>query len=158
MSADLRRLPPDALDMPPEQIAARFRWARERGHPAYLWPEVPVARWRAALEAIERAAGDLLAAEPRPARLAAPAGDLFALSVAAYTSGLGPYLGHAAEAGHLQVDDDTAALLRIHLDHARRRACRFDVELTRALDTLARAGIPGTVLKSAHTARAYFPE
>src|SRR5690606_25676834 len=31
-------------------------------------------------------------------------------------------------------------------------------ELTRALDTLARAGIPGTVLKSAHTARAYFPE
>jgi hypothetical protein len=158
MSADLRRLPPDALDMPPEQIAARVRWARERGHPAYLWPDVPVARWRAALDAIERAASDLLAAEPRPARLAAPAGDLLALSVAAYTSGLGPYLGHAVEAGHLEVDDDVAALLRIHLDHARRRARRLDAELTRAIDTLARAGIPPTVLKSAHTARAYFPE
>src|SRR5690606_1895654 len=84
--------------------------------------------------------------------------DVMPLSVAAYTSGLGPYLGHAIEAGTLEADDEAAALLALHLEHARRRARRLDAELSRALDALADAGIAATVLKSAHTAREYFAE
>lgn len=152
------RLPFDALDMPPERIAAGFRWAREQGHPGYVWPDVPVADWRAALHAIEHATAALLASPQRPPRLDTPAGGALALSVAAYTSGLGPYLGHAIETGALAADDEAAALLALHLEHARRRARRLDAELTRALDVLGGAGILVTVLKSAHTAREYFPE
>src|SRR5690606_26413785 len=152
------RLPFDALDMPPERIAAGFRWAREQGHPGYVWPDLPVADWRAALHAIEGATAALLASPPRPPRLDTPAGGTLALSVAAYTSGLGPYLGHAVETGALEADDAAAALLALHLEHARRRTRRLDAELARALDVLEDAGILATVLKSAHTAREYFPE
>jgi len=152
------RLPFDALDMPPERIAASFRWARQQGHPGYVWPDVPIADWRAALHAIERATTALLAPSSRPVRLDTPEGGALALSVAAYTSGLGPYLGHAIETGALEADDEAAAVLALHLEHARRRSRRLDAELTRALDVLGRAGILVTVLKSAHTAREYFPE
>src|SRR5690606_32656041 len=131
---------------------------REQGHPGYVWPDVPVADWRAALHAIEHATAALLASPQRPPRLDTPAGGALALSVAAYTSGLGPYLGHAIETGALGADDEAAALLALRLEHARRRARRLDAELTRALDVLGGAGILVTVLKSAHTAREYFPE
>jgi len=151
-------LPFDALDLPPERIAASFRWARQQGHPGYIWPDLPIADWRAALYAIERAAAALLASPPGPARLDTPAGGTLALSVAAYTSGLGPYLGRAIETGALEVADEAAALLALHLEHARRRARRLEAELTRVLDVLGGAGILVTVLKSAHTAREYFPE
>lgn len=152
------RLPLDALDAPPERIAASFRWAREQGHPGYVWPDVPIADWRAALDTIERTATALLAARRRPPRLRTPAGGTLALSVAAYTSGLGPWLGHAIETGALRADADAARLLALHLDHARRRATRLDAELAGALRVLAGAGILTTVLKSAHTAREFFPE
>ncbi|HEX6939817.1 MAG TPA: nucleotidyltransferase family protein [Longimicrobiales bacterium] len=164
--------PFNAFDLPAETIAARFRWARRRGHPAYLWPEVPIAEWRASLEAIERAAAALLARSaaaassgpaeapvrvPAPVRLSPPGGAL-ALSVAAYSSGLGPWLGHALEAGALEAEGEAGALLRLHLEHARARAERLERELARALDRLAAAGIEATVLKGGHTAREYFPE
>ncbi len=182
-------LPFDALDLPAATIAARFRWARERGHPMYLWPEVPVAEWRAALDEVERVAAALLvqpthaplarptetaptlagraplarsdetvsARVPGPVRLAPSHGTL-ALSVAGYTSGLGPWLGHALEAGRLEAEGEAGALLRLHLEHARARARRLEAELGRALDALAGVGIPATALKGAHTAREYFPE
>ena len=152
------RLPFDALDMPPERIAASFRWAREQGHPGYVWPDVPIAEWRAALHGIERVTSALLTAPQAPPRLATRPGSTLALSVAAYTSGLGPYLGHAIETGALEADDEAAALLALHLEHACRRARRLDAELARALDVLGNAGILVTVLKSMHTAREYFPE
>ncbi|HEX7120128.1 MAG TPA: nucleotidyltransferase family protein [Longimicrobiales bacterium] len=194
--------PFNAFDLPVETIAARFRWARRRGHPGYLWPDVPIAEWRASLEAIERVAAALLARGGMPAALGgvaeatgatpatgsrpempalapasgparphahapAPAlgpvtltlpGGTLALSVAAYSSGLGPWLGHAHESGALEAEGEAGALLRLHLEHARARARRLEAELLRTLDVLAGAGIRATVLKGAHTARAYFPE
>src|SRR5690606_41539821 len=113
------RLPFDALDMPPERIAAGFRWAREQGHPGYVWPDVPVADWRAALHAIEHATAALLASPQRPPRLDTPAGGALALSVAAYTSGLGPYPGHALETGAPAPEDEPAGVLLPAPQHGR---------------------------------------
>ncbi|HEX7049398.1 MAG TPA: nucleotidyltransferase family protein [Longimicrobiales bacterium] len=151
----------DALDLAPEAIAARFRWARERGHPAWLWPEISVVAWRAALDAIERVATELLTDPRAEARLALPSTGseaVRALGVAAYTSGLGPLLGYWIETDRLAADADAAALLHVHLVHGRGRAERFRRELRRTLDVLAAAEIHAVVLKGAHTAYSHFPE
>lgn len=159
MPTDAGPLPFDACDLTPEAIAARMRWARTRGHPGYLWPDVPMPAWRVALAAIERATTALLVDPARPARLELPAtASVKALGVAAYTSGLGPLLGYWIEAGRLEADPDAAALLALHLAHGRRRAERLSRELVHALDVLSAAGLRPLVLKGTHTARAYFPE
>lgn len=146
-----------ALD--PGVVAARFDWARRQGRPFWLWPDVGVAEWRAALVELEQiAAAVLRAAEgpiawrpPSPLRPAA-------LGVAAYTSGLGPWIGRQIEDGALDVDDAAAAVFANHLEHARRRTRRLTSELNGGLAALAAAGIRATVLKGAHTASAYFAE
>ena len=52
---------PDSLDLAPELIQQRLRWAREQGHPFYLWPDMPVGEWRASLREIERVTTHILA-------------------------------------------------------------------------------------------------
>ena len=32
-----------------EEVRRRFTWARRQGRPAWLWPDVPIETWRAAL-------------------------------------------------------------------------------------------------------------
>lgn len=61
---DAERLPLDALDLSTEEVAERFRWARKRGHPFYVWPDVPVSEWRAALEAVEGVARSIVSGTP----------------------------------------------------------------------------------------------
>lgn len=207
-------LPLDALDLLPEEIDARFRNARERGRPEWLWPEVPMREWRAALDAIADATGAVLQGAPSgarnrirthrsadragacaptprstagpthdrvrpsrttgdgsdadavgPVRFAFPSDDVrptadpaATLSVAAYTSGLGPLLGHWLEARRLEAAPACAAVLELHLRHGRRRAERGRRLLADTLEILTAAGVPTIALKGAHTARAYFPE
>ncbi|HEX2080342.1 MAG TPA: nucleotidyltransferase family protein [Longimicrobium sp.] len=157
MPGDAPALPFGALDMTADEVERRFRQARERGTPRWLWPELPVERWMAGRREIVRVAGELLAG--RPARL--DAGDAVgaeALGIAAFTLGMGALLGHWIERGSLQARPSTAALLRLHLEHGRARAERAAAELDAALAVLAAAGATATVIKGMHTARAFFPE
>ena len=50
---------PDSLDLAREVIQERLRWAREQGHPFYLWPDVPVGEWRSAPVPTSRIVGFL---------------------------------------------------------------------------------------------------
>lgn len=151
-------LPLDATDLAPAEIERRFRWARRRGHPSWVWPQVSIPAWRAALAEVERAASQALTDPDALARLTPPADvSTEALGVAAFTSGLGPLLGHWAADGSLEAPPGVRALLRLHLEHGRLRETRIRRELGGALDALAESGVAVTVLKGAHTGPAYFP-
>lgn len=149
----------DALDTSAEDIAARFRWARENGHPGYVWPNVPVGRWLACGREIERVTRLRLQDENALPRIELPPGAApETFGVAAFSSGMGPLLGHWIEAGALRASPDLADLLALHLAHGRRRARRQQGSLREALDALAGADVIATVVKGAHTAAVYFPE
>lgn len=147
-----------APDLTPTQIQARFRWARSRGHPRYLWPEIPVADWHLASRAIEAVVAAVLRGECgvhlAPPSHTAPG----ALGVAAFTSCVGPLLGRWIEDGRVTADDTTSRLLLRHLAHGRTRAAHLQWELRRVLGILATADVDVLVLKGAHTAVTYFPE
>lgn len=146
-------------DLAPGEAAARFDAARRRGEPAWPWPEMERAAWRGSLRVLERAASALLAGTRRVV-LPVPAGGrdgVLALSLAAYTSGLGPWLGAQLEGGSLHADGDVARCLAVHLDHSRRRWVRLDAALNEVLAALSGTCSP-VVLKGAHTARRYFAE
>jgi len=156
----------DALDLSPTEVAQRFRWARRQGHPSYVWPDVPMAGWSAAARAIESVTAAALAsgvAVSPPLRLGLSApGDAVeparALGVAAFTSGMGPWLGRWIEDGTLLADPDTAAVLELHLRHARVRAGRV-LELLGSLGPTLRGLDPcPLILKGVHTGWMYFPE
>ncbi len=148
----------DALDLAPGQVSARLRAARRRGQPAWLWPEVPVSAWRAALRQIEIAARWVLTGGGRAALPAEGPAAVRALGLAAYTSGTGPLLGYWLEIGALEAADAAAALLAVHLRHGRRRMARLSAEAAAALHHLAQAGVAAVLLKGVHTAHAYFPD
>jgi len=141
------------------EIEARFRWARKQGHIAYLWPDVPVHAWRSCLHEIERVTQQVLAgAGPRVDWVRPPGTDARAAGIAAFTSGMGALLGHWIETGRVHAPPELAALLRLHLDHGRRRAARMANALHAALELLHSHDVPVLVVKSAHTAGEYFPE
>ena len=153
------RLSEDALDLDAESIAARFTWARRRGHPEYLWPDLPHERWRRALEEIERATRKVFREEPSSIRWELPPDlDPKAVGVAAFTSGMGPLLGYWVETGTIRARPDVAAVLLLHLQHGRRRAKALNAELIRTASVLHRARITCTVLKGMHTGPSYFPD
>jgi len=85
-------------------------------------------------------------------------GDPQVLSLAAYTSGTGPLLGHFLEHGKLAAASDVSDMLAIHLSHNRKRMEMLRREAIAAARLLADNGIAPIVLKGLHTAFAYFPE
>jgi Uncharacterised nucleotidyltransferase len=150
-------LPFHALDLTPDEATRRFRWARARGLPRWLWPDLPVPLFHAASADLLRATAQVLAGRPAvldaEGRIGAEA-----LGVAAFLAGTGPLLGHWIERGALRADDGAAALLALHLAHGRARAERLAAVLDDALAVLAAAGVECIVAKGMHTARALFPE
>ena len=149
---------PDSTLLASIELKERLRWARSQGHPLYIWPEVPPAKWQKALLNIEHVTSSILRGDTS-ADL--PAGDdafLRALTVAAFTSGMGPLLGWWIERGLLRADPSARELLRLHLAHGRARAETMHQALRAALAVLDAAGIGVTVLKGGHTAFVYFPE
>jgi hypothetical protein len=150
---------PPGLELTSAEIEARFRWARKQGHVAYLWPDVPVDAWRACLREIEHATRLVLGSGRRDVELILPpGGDAQAAGIAAFTSGMGPLLGHWLAAGRLTAPPDVTSLLRIHLDHGRRRSARMREAMHATLQLLAANEIDTVVVKSAHTAVTYFDE
>ncbi len=122
-----------------------------------MWPDVPVAHWRTCLFEIERITRLVLTGSSTTLRL--PTGALTrSLGIAAFTSGMGPLLGHWVATGRLGADADVAALLAAHREHAGRRAARMRADLIRATTLLADAAVETTVLKGFHTGWTYFPD
>ena len=89
---------------------------------------------------------ELRASEPMP------------LSLACYTSGVGPLLGWWLERGLLSASAEIAELLSLHLGEARRRASSTEEQSRNVVSALVDAGLPMVVLKGGHTAYAYFTD
>jgi hypothetical protein len=143
------------FEISPEAFEARQIWARRNGKVLWLWPDVAPPAWRGALEALEAVVRQMLSGAP--ARLEGPR-DIPALSLAAYTSGVGPLVGYWIEKGLVVADADAAALLALHLDHNRRRMAMLAERARDVVGMLAASGVDVTVLKGMHLAFAYFPE
>ena len=142
-------------DLDPDEVQARFAWAKRRGLSKWLWPDIQPARWRAALSEIESALRHILSDQPGDTLLD---GDPRVLSLAAYTSGTGPLLGHFAESGKLRAAGSVSAMLAFHLTHNRDRMKMLRQEAMTAAGLLADKGIHPIVAKGMHTAFTYFPE
>ena len=140
-------------EIPAEEVARRFAWARRQGRPAWLWPDVPIPAWRSAQEQIASAASAVLA--DRPASLSA---EPQALGLAGYTSGLGPLLGLWIRQGRMAADGEARAVLARHLEHNLIRTERMAGAAAHLVRELSARGIEVAVLKGAHTGPCYFPE
>jgi hypothetical protein len=141
----------------PDEIAARVARFNRTRHARDLWPDVPVATFRAAETELGRVAAAVLGGAAGPVALNAGAGAR-ALGVAAFSEGVGPLLGYWCETGRVTAEPALADLLAVHLAHGRRRVARLRGELERVLVAMAARGITVWVLKGMHTAYRYFPE
>jgi putative nucleotidyltransferase-like protein len=144
-----------ADEMSPECTRARFAQARRNGLPAWLWPDIVVDEWRAALEEIASATQKIFAGK---SKVALASGDSKTMGIAGYTSGMGPLLGYWMENGTLSADMAVEETFRKHLRHNRQRMSRLSELTRRTLDALDAGGISPLILKGMHTAFVYFPE
>lgn len=119
----------------------------------WLWPDVPPAEWQQSVRAIAGATKDVLAGKQ-----AMLSGRAEALSVAGYTSGMGPLLGWWIDKGDLCADAAVADLFRKHLEHNRIRNRRMTDAAAGLLKQFESAGIDVTLIKGIHTSAAYFPD
>jgi hypothetical protein len=124
------------------------------GNPAWLWPEVSVASWADAVAHVSNAASVVLAGNHGKL----PSCDARALSLACFTSGMGPLLGWWAEQQLVSGPQQTRELLALHLREARARSKVTERNARAVISELAALVLPVMVLKGGHTARAYFPE
>ena len=142
-------------DLDPDEIQARFAWAKRRGLSKWLWPDIHPKLWRAALSDVAGVLGHILSDRPGDVLLD---GDPRILSLAAYTSGTGPLLGYFVECGKLRATPGVSAMLAVHLAHGRDRMGMLRQEAIAATRLLADKGIHAIVSKGMHTAFVYFPE
>jgi len=144
----------DVNHLTPDEVIERFRWAKRRGSPAWLWPDVTVEAWREALRRIETVTRAVLSDGAPPTLDGEPA----AIGLAAYTSGMGPLLGWWAREGRLSASAPIGALLGRHLEHNRARGRRMRAAAIQVVEAMNARGVAVAVLKGAHTAEAYFPD
>ena len=130
-------------------LEQRRQWANRNGNPLWLWPEVDRADWTTALVDFEVAIRAILAGDSAQEMADEPP----VLKLAAYTSGIGPMLGHWSEAGMLPGNPVFAD--QIKANRVRMESLLFQAKTlaNRLLD----AGVDVLLLKGAHTA-SYFPE
>jgi hypothetical protein len=84
--------------------------------------------------------------------------DAKTMSVAGYTSGMGPLLGYWIENGALSAAGAVEEIFRLHLSHNRQRMLQLSEAARAVLEKFAGAGIAPLILKGMHTAFSYFPE
>jgi hypothetical protein len=142
-------------ELSPASVSARFDWARRNGHANWVWPDVRMESWRTAMEAIGQVARKVLAGGSDVAFFC---GDAAAASVAGYTSGMGPLLGHWIECGRVRTSPAMAETFALHLLHNRDRMVGLSQAAKEIVAQLARIGISPLVIKGMHTAYRYFPE
>lgn len=137
-----------------EEFQQRLEQARRSGSPSWLWPEVEVGEWAKAMAQLSAAVGTVLAGK----RAALPQIEPMSLSLACYTSGVGPFLGFWLKKRQLDAPAEAGALLALHLEQARRRATRVEAQSQKMVGALVDCGVPLVVLKGGHTSYGYFPD
>ncbi len=137
-----------------ERLAA---W-RKTGDESALWPQTSPAARDAAQQALVRLTAAVLSHPSAVPRLTVGSEEeLAALGVVAFRSGMGPLARWWLTQGRISADSQVAELLDRQLAYSRQRAAVLEAGLLRVLDVLEAARVPVTLLKGAHTARAYFP-
>jgi hypothetical protein len=142
------------FDLSADAVRRRFQWAKRRGQPAWLWPNVKIEEWRGALGLIEEVVRKILQGEAPPAL----GGEEQAVGLACYTSGVGPLLGWWLKQGRLWASPTIASLLELHLLHNACRQERVSAVAREVVRTLSERGIAVLVLKGLHTGTDYFPD
>lgn len=127
-----------STELSADEVRQRLRWARRRGNPAWLWPDIAIDEWRRALHAIERVTRAVLADES-PVSLA---GDAAAIGLAGYTSGTGPLLGWWQRRGLIRAGEEIAATLDLHFRHNSVRAARMGAATRTILSMFEGRGVP----------------
>ncbi|MGN6850289.1 MAG: nucleotidyltransferase family protein [Sphingomicrobium sp.] len=143
-----------SIPLAENEFSRRRADARRAGSPALLWPEVAVESWAEAMRHIASAAADVLAGRPAEIQPCEP----MALSLACYTSGVGPLLGWWLAEGMLTAPTQLVELLAVHLEQGRARAARVSERSFEIVSALVECGVPVVVLKGGHTAHSYFPD
>jgi hypothetical protein len=138
----------------PQAIRARFEWAIRRGNPQWLWPKTTRPGWQAALYQIEHVTRQILSGEEGAATLEGDADDI---GIAAFTSGMGPLLGHWSVEGLLDAKPSVRSVVELHYSHNSERMEQLRRFASAAVEALSNAGVGVTVLKGMHTAHSYFP-
>ena len=139
----------------PDEVQARMEGARRNGYAGWLWPNVELEDWRAAVEEIARVTREVLRGE---INVAIDICDPKTASVAGYTSGMGALLGHWIGTGVLGTPRELGDVFRLHLSHNRARMAKLAATAQEIVERLNAAGVAPLVVKGMHTAFAYFPE
>ena len=147
-------LPITAFDLPESAVRDRLDWAIRQGNQLWLWPEVDPKAWQGALRQIETVTRQVLTENHAHDPLA---GNPHDVSVAAFTSGMGPLLGHWIRQDLLEAPEAVLAVLDLHYQHNSIRMKRLADEAIIAVECLGRHGVESTILKGMHTAFRYFP-
>jgi len=134
-------------------LSERFRQAKRRGTPAWLWPEISAEAWRAALHRIADISRHALDGRRAPY---AATGDPVAFGLACYTAGMGPLLAWWHEHGLFDASEAIAGVIELHWRHNRARHHRLTAVATDIVERLAAARIAAVILKGLYTA-SYFP-
>jgi hypothetical protein len=140
------------------EIARRLDRFTRTQDPSALWPGLTeVARVAAAGE-IERVTRKVLLGQNDVAINPGDVHHIYALSVAAHTTGMGPLLGRWIEDGLISAKPELSNRLAWQLGHARRRAARMERESLPAFDAMIANGVVPVMLKGFRTSREYFEE
>jgi hypothetical protein len=138
-----------------EDVRERIRRARRSGFSSWLWPEIPIGDWRAAMAQVARVTRAMLSGAPHGTLGTDSAA---AMGLAGYTSGMGPLLGHWIQSGQLSASRELEDLFCLHLGENRVRMDRLGGIAQGVVQELAKASVTVTVFKGMHTAHCYFPE
>jgi hypothetical protein len=150
----MKPLPLHAFDLSEVAVRERFEWALRQGNSTWLWPDVKVEGWRSAQRQFEVVLREVLI--DGQARHVIR-GDPRAISVAAYSSGIGPLLGHWLQNDLIAAEPNVAAVLELHLRHNTARMAKLSRWGRLVVDRLAANGVNPVVLKGMHTAFTHFP-
>jgi len=153
VSTELTLLMVAAFEISSEEFRRRRKLATRRGSPAWLWPEVEVSAWAEAVSLVTEAVGAILRGE----QPLLPRRDVTTMSLACYTTGVGPVLGFWSRAGLLRAHPEVDELLSLHLKHATARHERVSAQARELAGAFAAKDIGIIVLKGGHTAQTYFP-
>jgi hypothetical protein len=144
------------LDRVLSEDEARAQIARASGRlrHRWLWDDIDVKDWLAALRSFERVARNIFCSQPAEGLEGKPE----TVGIAAYTSGMGPLLGLWVSEGRIDTTPEVAAVLTAQLDHNRARMRKAEDRTLGVVEALADRGIRPLVMKGMHTALQYFPE